>query len=117
MIIGAALSPPAAFAASCSCTNFSIGFEISARHGPVNGNYLFAVSPLRCNGSGTVIYDSGTGFSDGYEMGWYSQTEIRSALKSSFLLNMKSFEGWCRLHYIGINTRYHGTVAGVNADA
>jgi YD repeat-containing protein len=106
-----------ALGASCSYTNFSIGFEISARQGPVAGKYLFAVSPLRCDGAGTVIYDGGTGFSDGYEMGWYSPAEIRNALRTSFLNNMKSFEGWCRLHYIGVNSRYRGTIAGVDAGA
>jgi YD repeat-containing protein len=107
----------AAFGAACSYTNFSIGFEISARQGPVGGKYLFAVSPLRCDGSGAIIYDAGTGFSDGHEMGWYSPSEIRNTLRTSFLSNMKAFEGWCRLHYIGINSRYHGTIAGIDADA
>ncbi|MEF8704005.1 MAG: DUF6531 domain-containing protein [Candidatus Accumulibacter sp. UW26] len=105
-------------AASCSYTNFSIGFEISAQQGPnTSGQYLFAVSPLRCNGTGQVIYDSGTGFSDAYEMGWYTPSAIRAALRTSFLSNLKTFEGWCRLHYVGINSRYHGNVSGINADA
>jgi hypothetical protein len=43
---------PRALGAACSYTNFSIGFEISARQGPVAGKYLFAVSPLRCDGAG-----------------------------------------------------------------
>lgn len=116
-ILGAVWWSSGALGASCSYTNFSIGFEISARQGPVAGKYLFAVSPLRCDGAGTVIYDAGTGFSDGYEMGWYSPAEIRNALRTSYLNNMKSFEGWCRLHYVGVNSRYRGTVAGVDADA
>ncbi len=116
--LGAVFWSAASPAASCSYPNFSIGFEISARQGPnASGQFLFAVSPLRCNGSGQVIYDSGTGFSDAYEMGWYTPSAIRAALRSSFLSNLKTFEGWCRLHYIGINSRYHGVVAGINADA
>jgi YD repeat-containing protein len=118
LTIAALLSAPAAWSAACSYPNFAIGFEISARQGPDStGKYLFAVSPLRCNASGSVIHDSGVGFSDGYEMGWYTPTVIRETLQKSFLYNLKAFEGWCRLHYLGIHRAYHGTVAGINADA
>jgi YD repeat-containing protein len=118
LAIAVLLSAPAAWSAACSYPNFAIGFEISARQGPDStGKYLFAVSPLRCNAGGSVIHDSGLGFSDGYEMGWYTPTAIRETLQKSFLYNLKAFEGWCRLHYVGIHRAYHGTVAGINADA
>ena len=104
LAIAALLCAAPAWSATCSYPNFAIGFEISARQGPDSaGQYLFAVSPLRCNSSGGVIHDSGLGFSDGYEMGWYTPTAIRETLQKSFLYNLKAFEGWCRLHYVGIH--------------
>lgn len=65
-----ALSALPAVAASCSYKDFFIGYEISAIAGPIpSGEYLFALSPLRCDSTGTVVYTDSIGFSDGHEIG------------------------------------------------
>jgi len=109
--------PSVSKAATCSYTNAFIGWEVSAIAGPNSvGEYLFAQSPLRCDPRGTVVYDPGIGFGDGDEIGWFTQAGIRDSLRSRFY-NMKIFEGFCRLHHLGIHSLYRGTVDGINAQA
>ncbi len=74
-----------AHAATCTYTNFSIGLEISADAGPnAAGEFHYIGSSLRCSAGGTVIYDSGTGFPDPYDFGWFLPTNIVPYLRSTF---------------------------------
>ena len=116
VVLAHALLSTGALAASCSQKNTLIGYEISAL-GPMSGSgasrqYLFGLSPIRCDGNGTVVYTSSLGFSDGYQLGWYTPNAIRNTVMSGFLYNMRAFEGWCRLHYIGVHKNYSGTIEG-----
>lgn len=118
IVLAQALLSTGALAASCSQKNALIGYEISAL-GPMSGSgasrqYLFGLSPIRCDANGTVVYTSSLGFSDGYQLGWYTPNDIRSSVMNGFLYNMRAFEGWCRLHYIGVHKNYSGTIEGTS---
>lgn len=72
-------------AATCSYTNFNIGMEVAAVEGPnSSGQYHYLVSTLRCNASGQIVFDSGSGFSDGYDMGWILPANLVSSVQSTF---------------------------------
>lgn len=99
---------------SCTKTNFSIGYELTATGEPnSSGQYFYTLTPLRCNASGQVIYDPGTGFSDGYPLGQSTPENAFNAFKQTYLYNTRAFEGSCRFTYVGVHSYYNGAIDGV----
>ncbi|MDR1367481.1 MAG: hypothetical protein LBJ76_02035, partial [Candidatus Accumulibacter sp.] len=121
MILAAVLLPstllffsPLSHSATCTKTNFSVGYEVTATGEPnANGQYTYTVSPLRCDASGQVVYDPGIGFGDGDYVGQQTPDAAYAAFKNSYLYNMRSFEGACKFSYIGIHSYYNGAIDGV----
>ncbi|MDR1276076.1 MAG: DUF6531 domain-containing protein, partial [Candidatus Accumulibacter sp.] len=104
----------AAWATTCTKTNFFIGYEIVADSGPnASGQYNYVVSPVRCNASGQVVYDPGIGFDDRYPIGTYTPAQVYSSIKNAYLYNQRVFEGSCKLNYLGVATAYNGAINGV----
>ena len=85
------LSPHLAHAASCSYTNFNIGLEVVAKQGPnAAGEYRYDATIIRCSPTGQVIYDSGVGFPDPYDLGYQQPTNIVNSIKTTFGLGANS---------------------------
>jgi RHS repeat-associated protein len=112
------LSATGADAATCSYTNFNIGMEVVAVEGPsAGGEYRYLVSTIRCNAAGQVIYDSGSGFSDAYDMGWIQPASLLSAVQGTFgIAQARIFVSGCNTHLLTVN-KYgpsYKSVAGVS---
>ncbi|MDR1275855.1 MAG: DUF6531 domain-containing protein, partial [Candidatus Accumulibacter sp.] len=104
----------AAWATTCTKTNFFIGYEIVADSGPnASGQYNYVVTPVRCSAGGQVVYDPGIGFDDRYPIGTYTPAQVYSSIKNAYLYNQRVFEGSCKLNYLGVATAYNGAINGV----
>ncbi|MDR1367362.1 MAG: hypothetical protein LBJ76_01410, partial [Candidatus Accumulibacter sp.] len=107
-------SGPAWSVATCTKTNFFIGYEIVADSGPnASGQYTYVVTPVRCDASGQVIYDPGIGFDNRYPVGTFAPAQVYSSVKNAYLYNQRVFEGSCKLSYLGVATGYNGAINGV----
>ncbi|MDR1276882.1 MAG: DUF6531 domain-containing protein, partial [Candidatus Accumulibacter sp.] len=111
--MGALLLSGAAWASTCTKTNFIIGFEIAALEGPLSdGRYQFFLSPVRCSASGQVVYDPGIGFSDPYELGWFYPHEILPLFRNPYMSH-RAFEGTCKFSYLGVINNYNGYIDSI----
>ncbi|MBT9461101.1 MAG: hypothetical protein IV084_05510 [Rugosibacter sp.] len=91
-------------AASCSYTNFSIGTEyVAVEANTTTGEYRYVASPILCNGSGTIVYDPGTGFSDGYDMGWRVPADFLASVRAGAGSNYRIFASGCNTHILLVN--------------
>jgi hypothetical protein len=104
LIAATLLVPTMAKAASCSYTNFSIGTEyVAVDVNTTTGEYRYVASPIRCNGSGTVEYDPGTGFADGYDLGWIAPANFLATATAGVGSNYRIFASACNRHMLVVN--------------
>ena len=114
------LGTSAAQAATCSYTNFNIGIEVVAVDGPnASAQYRYVASTVRCSPSGQVIFDSGTGFSDAYDMGWMLPATLVASVKSTFGIGnaqARIFVSGCNTHLLTVNKYWPAgqSIAGIS---
>ena len=72
---------------------------------PATGEYLYVTSPIRCDGSGAIVYDPFTGFSDGYEIGWRHPSNLVGSVSSMFAFGSgyRIFTSACNTHLLAVN--------------
>ncbi|MFC5769295.1 DUF6531 domain-containing protein, partial [Thauera sinica] len=112
-----AFAPNAAAATGCTYLNFSLGFELVAVEGPnAAGEYRYATTGLRCSSAGEVIYDSGTGLSLPYDMGWRDPVTLVSAFQSAFGSPVgRLYVSGCGTHLLFVNRFWSASrsIAGI----